>query len=60
MSYWPALMPKDAIKPKIARLEAGRYVDERLIENCPSGNFEEKADATIQTVEKASTGITSV
>ena len=39
MSYWPALMPKEAIKPKIARLENGKFVDERVIENCPTGNF---------------------
>ena len=38
MSYWPALMPKEAIKPKIALLEGDNFTNETIIENCPTGN----------------------
>ena len=60
MSYWPALMPKEAIKPRIARLADGKYVDEKIIENCPNGNFTEKLDSTIQETEKSSAPIKNI
>ena len=49
VSYWPALMPKTAIAPKIAVYDNG-FTQEKVIDCTPSGNFEEsKAEAQVAT-----------
>ncbi|MEZ4742212.1 MAG: hypothetical protein R3B45_07180 [Bdellovibrionota bacterium] len=59
VSYWPALMKKSLINPKIARYD-GRPKDELEITNCQSGNFQASEDQEIQTAEKATMAITEV
>ncbi len=59
MSYWPALMPKTAVHPKIAYFEKGVLIAEKSVIDTPTGNFKaNELDAQIatnasQTVEQA-------
>jgi hypothetical protein len=47
VSYWPALMPKEAISPMIARYDNG-FVDEKKIQETVIGHFEEsRAEAQV-------------
>ncbi|MBC7661006.1 MAG: DUF1446 domain-containing protein [Chitinophagaceae bacterium] len=59
MSYWPALMPKSAVHPKIALYEKGELVAEKQVTDTPIGNFKpNELDAQVATkasmpIEKA-------
>ncbi len=59
MSYWPALMPKSAVAPRIALFENGERVAEKQVNDTPVGNFQVKeleaqvASKPSQTIEKA-------
>jgi len=47
VSYWPALMAKDIVSPKIALIEGGTLTEERIIKTTLTGQFsprEEKCD----------------
>lgn len=56
MSYWPALMPKTAVEPKIALYENGKFSSEKSVSTTPVGNFQaNEMDAQVAT--KASTKI---
>jgi len=55
VSYWPALMPKSAIRPRIALYENG-VKDERIIDADVIGNFEAPTMDT-QTAQKASSPV---
>lgn len=39
MSYWPALMPKGAVQPRVALFEKGELVAEKQVNDTPIGNF---------------------
>ncbi len=39
MSYWPALMPKEAIIPRIALYEQGQLIEEKSVNDTPTGRF---------------------
>lgn len=62
VSYWPALMPKEAVQPKIARFENGQVLDERTIEDCVIGSFQaepgrvQRAHTPTQPIELAVKG----
>lgn len=50
MSYWPALMPKTAVEPKIALYENGAIVAEKNVGTTPVGNFQpNEMDAQVAT-----------
>jgi len=50
MSYWPALMPKTAVQPKIALFEKGVLSSEKSVGDTPVGNFKaNELDAQIAT-----------
>ncbi|RZA25741.1 MAG: DUF1446 domain-containing protein [Proteobacteria bacterium] len=50
MSYWPALMPKSAVNPKIALFEKGELTAEADVKTTPVGNFQpNELDAQVAT-----------
>ena len=50
MSYWPALMPKTAVEPKIALYERGRIIEEKQVSTTPTGQFQpNELDAQVAT-----------
>ncbi len=53
VSYWPALMPKSAVLPKIALVEKDQVTAEKTITTTPEGNFN-PSDVPTQTATKAS------
>ncbi|MFY7930593.1 MAG: acyclic terpene utilization AtuA family protein [Oligoflexus sp.] len=40
MSYWPALMPKEAVVPRIALYENGQKTQEKPVHSTPIGRFQ--------------------
>jgi hypothetical protein len=58
VSYWPALMPKSAVKPRVALFDSG-VIDERIVNADVIGSFEpssmhsQKADKAKQNVRDA-------
>lgn len=59
MSYWPALMPKGAVQPRIALFENGELVAEKQVGDTPIGNFTaDELEAQVAT--KASRDVASV
>ncbi len=42
VSYWPALMPKELVKPKIAMMSQGALGEIKVVESTPVGRFEPK------------------
>ncbi len=56
VSYWPALMTKRAIQPKVATFEGGVFVDERTNETTETGNYV-ATEAEAQIAEKAARAV---
>ncbi len=55
MSYWPALMPKTAVAPKIALFEKGEIVSEREVHSTPVGQFKpNELEGQVATAPKTS------
>lgn len=60
VSYWPALMPKEKVYPRIALLsDAGTLTEEKEVKSTPSGHYEPKEDET-QISHKAKRSIKEV
>ena len=59
VSYWPALLDKNLVHPKIARLDQGRFVDEQTIDTTATGNFVAD-DHEVTTAKNASETIDKV
>jgi hypothetical protein len=57
VSYWPALMPKSAVKPRIAMYENG-VRDEKIVDSDVIGNFS-GLEPKSQRAESASCGIST-
>jgi hypothetical protein len=55
VSYWPALMPKSAVRPRIALFDSG-VRDEKTVDADVIGQFE-PAEMNTQTAEKASQSV---
>lgn len=60
MSYWPALMDKKKILPKIALYQAGSIVCEETIKDPIIGNHEEVFDSFVQKASSPSQKVTEV
>ncbi len=56
MSYWPALMPKNAVHPEIALYEKGEQVASEIVRDTPSGQFQVQ-EPSMQTARTASQSI---
>jgi len=52
VSYWPALMDKTAVTPKIALYDSG-LTGEKMIHDTPTGSFQPPDDPSIQTAKAA-------
>ena len=59
MSYWPALMPKDAVHPRIGLYEKGELIEEKIVSTTPVGHFI-PSEAKAQVATKASRPIAEV
>lgn len=51
VSYWPALLPKKMVQPRIARLQNGTLVDEKEVTTTPTGDFV-VPDSEVQTADQ--------
>lgn len=58
VSYWPALMPKTMVFPKIALLKQGTLTEERVVKNTQTGQFV-SPELTAQVAKQATTSVTS-
>ncbi|MCX6130126.1 MAG: DUF1446 domain-containing protein, partial [Proteobacteria bacterium] len=52
MSYWPALMPKEAVHPRIALYENGELSAEKTVSGTPIGHYQAQ-EPTAQVAKKA-------
>lgn len=59
MSYWPALIPKDAVHPRIALYENGELVEEKQVNETPVGQFKPE-DLPMQVAKKAQQSLDAV
>ncbi|HYX35565.1 MAG TPA: acyclic terpene utilization AtuA family protein [Oligoflexus sp.] len=59
MSYWPALMPKDIVHPRIALYEKGEITSEKTVTTTPVGHYA-PTEAKAQVASKASKPIADV
>ncbi len=59
MSYWPALMPKDAVHPRIGLYEKGELIEEKIVSTTPVGHYI-ASEAKAQVATKASRPIAEV
>jgi hypothetical protein len=59
MSYWPALMPKDVVHPRIALYEKGEISGEKVVTSTPVGHYA-PTEAKAQVATQASKPIAEV
>ncbi len=59
MSYWPALMPKDVVHPRIALYEKGEITGEKTVTTTPVGHYA-PTEAKAQVATQASKPIAAV
>ncbi len=59
MSYWPALMPKDAVHPRIGLYEKGELIEEKTVSHTPVGHYV-PTEAKAQVAATASKPIEAV
>lgn len=53
VSYWPALMPKTAVAPRIALYDDGRFAHEKTVTSTETGNFLPEDDSKLTQVATA-------